>query len=278
VAVLTNVGLDHVEILGDTVELIATDKVGILKPGATTVCGATQESVRAIVRERSAAVGSPLWLVGDSYGYDIVELGERGSRFNLQLPKRHLTDLWLTLLGAHQVANAATAVAACDALVGEPPVPEAKTREALKRAAVPGRLEVLGRDPILLLDGAHNPAKMEALSAALSDVYPNRAVVGVLAFKRGHDLPATLRAIAPRLRAAVLTTFDATTDFGRGQAVDPAEIDATLTSLGVDIPRIVERDPIQAVQQAMRWSKAGEIVGVTGSLYLVGVVRAHYGH
>jgi dihydrofolate synthase/folylpolyglutamate synthase len=279
VAVLTNVGLDHVEILGDSVELIAMDKVGIIKPGATTVSGATQESVRAIVRERAQAVGSRLWLVGESYFYNVAELGESGARFDLQLPSRHLSDLRLALLGAHQVANAATAVAACEALAGgDAAVSEATIREALRRAAVPGRLEVLGGDPLLVLDGAHNPAKMEALGSALIDVYPCRAVVGVLAFKRGHDLPSTLRAIAPRLRAAVLTTFDATTDFGRGQAIDPAEIDATLMSLGVEIPRVVERDPILAVQRAICWSKPSEVVCVTGSLYLIGVVRAHFGH
>jgi dihydrofolate synthase/folylpolyglutamate synthase len=279
VAVLTNVGLDHIDILGDTVELIATDKVGILKPGAPTVSGATQESVRAIVQERANVVGSRLWLVGEQYSYDIAELSDRGARFSLRLPSRFLPNLEHSLLGAHQVANAATAVATCDALRdGDTLISEEAIREALRQATVPGRLEVLGGDPLLVLDGAHNPAKMEALGAALTDVYPGRAAVGVLAFKRGHDLPGTLKAIAPRLRAAVLTTFDAATDFGRGQAVDPAEIDAVLTALGVTLPRIVIRDPIQAVHTAYEWSGPGEIVCVTGSLYLVGVIRAHFGH
>src|SRR5262249_35682091 len=151
------------------------------------------------------AVGSPLWLLGESYSYQISRLDERGARFALQLPTRIFAELEVALLGAHQVANAATAVAACDALAdGNGVGADAAVRDALRSVAVPGRLEVLGGDPLLVLDGAHNPAKMSALASALTDVYPGRAVVGVLAFKRGHDLPATLQAIVPRLRAAVL--------------------------------------------------------------------------
>jgi dihydrofolate synthase / folylpolyglutamate synthase len=277
VAVLTNVGLDHVDVLGNTVELIAADKVGIFKPDAPTVCGATQDSVRAIARRRCNDVASPLWLIDEDYSYQIVDIDDHGSRFDLRLPSRCLSDLTLKPLGAHQVANASTAVAACEALVARGiTASSGAIRQALSSTSVPGRLAVLGGDPLLVLDGGHNPAKMAALGAALAAIFSNRPVVGVLAFKRGHDLVATLHEIVPYLDSAVLTTFDATTDFGRGQAVDPAEIEAALALSGVELPCTIVPDPVQAVKLAMSTTEAGRVVCVAGSLYLVGVIRAHF--
>jgi dihydrofolate synthase/folylpolyglutamate synthase len=278
VAVLTNVGLDHVEVLGHTVEQIAADKVGIFKPGARTVCGATQTTVRDIARHRCAEVGSRLWLVDEDYRYEVNRVDESGSRFNLRLPSGLLDDLFLRPLGVHQVANASAAVAACVALGEHGLTTDSETiRRALGAVGVPGRLEVLGGAPLLVLDGAHNPAKMAALGSALPAIFPERRVVGVLAFKRGHDLLATLREIAPRLDSAILTTFDATTDFGRGQTVDPADVDAILAANNVELPRRVVQDPIEAVQSALATSEPGQVVCVAGSLYLVGVVRAYFG-
>jgi dihydrofolate synthase/folylpolyglutamate synthase len=277
VAVLTNVGLDHVEVLGDSVEQIAADKVGIFKPGAPTVCGATQASVREIARRRCAEVGSRLWLVDEDYWYEVTQVDESGSHFNLRLPSGPLDDLFLQPLGIHQVANASAAVAACAALHERGlNVSAEEIRRALAKVAVPGRLEVLGGAPLLVLDGAHNPSKMAALAAALDAVFPRRRVVGVLAFKRGHDLLATLREIAPHLDSAILTTFDATTDFGRGQAVNPSDVEAALAASDVRLPRRIVLDPTEAVSAALTTSGSGQVVCVTGSLYLVGAVRARF--
>jgi dihydrofolate synthase/folylpolyglutamate synthase len=274
VAVLTNVGLDHTDVLGDTVEKIAADKVGIFKAGAPTVSGVTQATVRAIVRRRCAEVDSPLWLVDEHYSYVVKSIDDQGSRFDLILPNERWTDLFLAPLGIHQVANASAAVAACVALRKQGfQISSASIEEALQSVAVPGRLEVVRQSPLVVLDGAHNPAKMEALAAALGTLYPDRPITGVLAFKRGHDLVATLRAIIPALSDVVLTTFDAMTDYGPGQAVDPGEVDAAVAAISPSIPRAISPDPLGAVSEAIDRAAPGGVVCVTGSLYLVGAVR-----
>ena len=274
-AVLTNVGLDHTEILGDTVEAIARDKVGIAKPGIPFVSGVTQPSVREIVRARCQEVSAPLWLIGRDFDSRIQELGPEGARFDLWLPDRQCAGLELRLLGGHQVQNATVAVASIAALAAAGiQVSEEVLRSALKTARVPGRLEVIRRGPLVVLDGAHNPDKMAALVNALTTLYPGRRVIGVLAFKQGHHLEATISPILGRLQRAILTTFEASTDFGRGQAVDPNEIAAVCRRLSPTLPWLVEPNPLAAVERAIDESEPDDLVCVTGSLYLVGAVRA----
>jgi dihydrofolate synthase/folylpolyglutamate synthase len=272
--VLTNIGLDHTEVLGDTVELIAADKVGIVKPGVPVVSGILQPSARAIVETRCRSLEAALWSIDCDVSYCLTHLGIDGSRFDLSLPTRRLAGLQLRPLGAHQVANAAVAVAGVEALMhGGLSVDETSIRRALAEVTVAGRFEIMREQPLLLLDGAHNPDKMAALTNTLTALYPGRGVIAVLAFKKGHDIVETLRTLDPLLNCAVLTRFEATTDFGRGQAVEPASIDAALKSLTSSARRIVEPDPIIAIQRAIAEATPRDVIVVTGSLYLVGVIR-----
>ena len=272
--VLTNIGLDHTEVLGDTVDLIAADKVGIVKRGVPVVSGILQPSARGIVEARCRSVEAALWSVDRDFSFCLTRLGVDGSQFDLRLPTRQLAALQLRPLGAHQVANAAVAVAGVEALAPAGlSVSDTSIRRALAEVTVAGRFEIVREHPTLVLDGAHNPDKMAALTTALGALYPGRGVIAVVAFKSGHDVEATLRALDPLLKTAVLTRFDATTDFGRGQAIDPVTIDAALNHLGSSSRRIVEPDPIMACQRAMSVAGTGDLIVVTGSLYLVGVIR-----
>jgi dihydrofolate synthase / folylpolyglutamate synthase len=274
VTILTNVGLDHTEVLGDTVELIAADKSGIVKPGQTLVCGVTQPGALAIVAERCRAVGATRWQAGSEIAWNIHQLGPFGAEFDLRVVDRAFPSLKLGLLGAHQVANASLATAATLALAPTGlQIGEDALREGLASVRVAGRLEVFGQRPPIVLDGAHNPDKMLALAQALDAVWPGRRVIGVLAFKRGHDLAATLAPLAGRLGQAIVTRFDATTDFGRGQSLDPASVEAALATVDQQTPVELEPDPIRAVQRALAVAEPDDLVCVTGSLYLVGEIR-----
>lgn len=272
--VLTNVDLDHVEVLGDTVEKIATDKVGIIKPGVRVVCGASQASVRKIVEARCELMRAPLWELGRELGYRVGELGPDGAVFDLDLPGRRLSGLRIGLQGAHQVANTSLAVAGVEALRSSGySVSEEALRRGLATVDVPGRLEVVNARPLVLLDGAHNPAKMTALAEALRALYPSRPMTAVLAFKRGHDLAQTLAPLLPLLRYAVLTRFDAETDYGRDQSVDPSVILKTIDDLGINVETVVETDPIRAMQSTLERASTNDLICITGSLYLVGKLR-----
>ncbi len=281
VAVLTNVGLDHTEILGNTVEEIARDKVAIIKPGCIAITGVTQPSVEEIVAERAASVGAPLWRIGEEITLKILNIlfyqdnsGEEGATFDLRVNERERAPLRLGLFGTHQVRNAALAIAAIDALTSHGlVVPDDILRDTLPAIRIPGRLEVVGRKPTILLDGAHNPDKIDALLTAIRHFFPHRRLIVVAAFTRRHDVAAMLARLAPVVDHIVLTSFAMYGDFGPGQAIPPEELAALLATLQPHGAVEVVPDPIAAVAAARAWANADDLVCVTGSLYLIGAVR-----
>lgn len=277
VAVLTNVGLDHTEILGDSVEQIAADKVGIIKPGCVAVSGASQPSVRAIIERRAADVGAPLWLSDREFEIEDVRRQVAGSRFGVRLPERTYTGLYLPLLGAHQVANAALALAAVHAAnVARPAgfaVPEDAVREAFRTVRLPGRLEVVSRRPAVVLDGAHNPDKLDAVLAATRDYLPHGRLIAVVAFTARHDWGAMLARLVPVAERIVLTGFAAAFAAGPGASVPLADLETALAALHPRGDVLIEPDPLTAVYAARAVAAPADCVLVTGSLSLVGAVR-----
>ena len=275
VSVLTNVGLDHTEILGDTIEKIVADKVGIAKPGRPMISGVTQPTAREIVAERCAAVGAPLFLRDVDYAMQPTSVTPRGSRFDFRLGEARLDDLSLAPLGRHQIENAGLALTALAASgLVDLTRHESAVRRGLASVTIPGRLEIVGPRSNLILDGAHNPAKMAALVRALNDLFPGQPVSAVVAFKRGHDVASTLRTLADRASRLTLTTFDAITDFGRGQALGTEELERICAEEASVIPQTIHADPRAAVHAALDEAEPNGLVVVTGSLYLVGAIRA----
>ena len=273
VSILTNVGLDHIEILGTTVEAIARDKAGILKAGATAITGATQPSVLSIIEARTRQIGQPLWRLGHEIVVNTKIVNDQGSQFDLALPGALFRDLEIGLLGRHQVDNAALAVAAAIALAERGyPVAEDALRHGLATCRVPGRLERVAGTPDVLLDGAHNPEKMAALAAALRMLSPRARPVCVVAMRRGHDIAGTLAPLLGVASTIVLTQIRASTDWGREQSIDPMILFQTLGA--VSEPAILmQPDPDAALDQARNIAGPTGLVCVTGSLYLVGQLR-----
>src|SRR3972149_4324775 len=169
VSVITNIGLEHQEHLGDTLESIAAEKAGIVREGGSVVSaaeGAALETVARIVREK----GARLIRVQDEYRVRYLGRSERGETFRLTGRLREYDSLQIPLLGRHRIANATTAVAAAELLeeqgftVGEFPI-----RQGLASAHWPGRLQLISARPRILVDGAHNPAAIQALRSFLEE-------------------------------------------------------------------------------------------------------------
>jgi len=279
VAVLTNVGLDHTEILGDTVEEIARDKVAIIKPGCIAITGVTQPSVREIVEDHALSVGAPLWQLGNEIRLNVLytyqnNSGGQGVTFHLRVNEREREHLHLNLIGLHQAKNAALAIAATDALRNYGlTVSEDVIRYLLETVRTPGRFEIVAQKPTIILDGAHNPDKIDALLAALHHFSTHRRLGVVAAFTRRHDVAAMLARLAPVVDHIVLTSFAMYGDFGPGQAIPPDELAALFATFQPRGTSEVVSDPIAAVEAARGWAHPDDCVCVTGSLYLVGAVR-----
>ncbi len=276
VAVLTNVGLDHTEILGDTVEEIARDKVAIIKPGCIAITGVTQPSVREIVEDHAMKVGAPLWRLGDEIQTDMLSHHRHPhvNHFRLHVHGHTINDLRIRLPGEHQITNAALAIAATDALASSGlKVPNEVIERTLPTIRIPGRLEVVSEKPTVVLDGAHNPDKMDALLAALPAYFDYTRLIIVAAFTRRHDVAAILARLAPVVDHLVLTSFAMYGDFGPGQAIPPEELAALLATLHPRGTSEIVANPIAAVETARAWADPDDCICVTGSLYLVGAVR-----
>lgn len=207
VAVITSISYDHTEVLGPTLAHIAREKAGIIKAGVPAVVAPQPlagEEALGVIREACRERGSPLTLVGREVTYREVSAGLEGQRVRVA-GRRGTYDLFIPLLGEHQQENAATAVAALEWLMDEAPglTPQAVSR-GLGVVSWPGRLQVIGRSPLMVVDGAHNGDSARRLRQALAGL-PYRRLVLVMATSRDKDVAGMVRELAPLAPRVIAT-------------------------------------------------------------------------
>jgi dihydrofolate synthase/folylpolyglutamate synthase len=277
VCVITPIGLDHTEWLGDTVEDIAWAKAGIIHPGATVISAVqTDEAARPLL-ERCAEVGATLAREGHEFGVRERSLAVGGQMLTLQGLGAAYQDIFLPLHGAHQAQNAACALAAVEAFLGAGTGKSLEgdlVAEGFAGVSSPGRLERVRSAPTILLDGAHNPHGMAATVTALEEEFTFRHLVGVLAVLADKDARGVLEQLEPVLAELVVTQNSS----GRAMPV------AQLAELAVDIfgeDRVhVAADLPDAIEEAVNLAESdlsGELSGVgvliTGSVVTVADAR-----
>jgi dihydrofolate synthase/folylpolyglutamate synthase len=256
VTAITSIAHDHEAWLGRDLASIAAEKAGIVKAGVPLALGRVPPEAEAVIAARAAAEGAPVARVGTDGRLETAP--PRGFRF--RGPGVEWTDLRLGLAGRFQEENAAVALTALALVRRDLPCPESAVRAGLAAVRWPGRLAVVGRAPLVLLDGAHNPAGVEALARELPAIVGGRRVVLVFATMADKAWPAMLASLLPWAAEAVVTRV------GR-RGADPALLAAALAG----------RVPVRATENA-RAARAAAVaaagpdgaVVVTGSLFLVG--------
>ncbi len=263
-AVITNIGLDHTEVLGDTLEKIAAAKAGIIK-GGDAVLYRSRESVEAVFAEKCRKTGAKLHLAD----FDSIRL--RKSSFEGQLfdcGKR--TGIELPLLGEHQLRNAAVVLATVDAMVAKGwQVSEEQLREGLRTVSWPGRFELLRKEPIFFVDGGHNPQCMQALVQNLKDYLPDRpitALTGVMADKDFRDM---YRMLAPYVSRWVTVTPQ------NPRALPADRLAEQLAAYGKPVTACAS--VAEGVRTAIAQTAEDGAVVAFGSLYMVGDIRSAVG-
>ena len=265
VAVVTNVSVDHVEYLGETREEIAREKAGIVQPGATLVLGETdpellesfdaREPGRIVLRDRDFSVRSQ-------------RLAHGGRLIDLVTPTGAYDDLFLPLHGAHQADNAVIALTAAESFLGER-ISDELVAEAFAGLRSPGRLEVVGRQPLLLLDGAHNVAGARVAPRVERGVRDRSAHARRRAAAR-EGAARDARGARDRVEARIVCTRAPSP-----RALDPMEVANAAMDLGFDHEQIDVIDTVpDAVARALEVTPADGQVIVTGSLYTVGAARS----
>ncbi len=264
VAVVTNVALDHTETIGPTLADIAFEKAGIVKPGSSLVLGETDESLAAIFRD---ADPHEVFERDRDFGWLENKLALGGRVLDLYTSRMRYPGVFLAAHGAYQGDNAAVALAAVEAFFGGP-LPHERVVEGMAAVRIPGRLEVVGRNPLCVLDGAHNPAGARAAAAAVDEAFGavegRVLVVGMNQGRDPHEMLAALNAGAARLVVACPPPSP--------RALPAAEVAAAAEALGT--PAQAVGSVPEAVDFALADAGEGELVLVTGSLYVVGAARA----
>jgi dihydrofolate synthase / folylpolyglutamate synthase len=264
---ITSIALDHQAQLGSTLEDIAAEKGGIIKPGAVIVSGVLQEGPRTVLQRIASEAGATLL---QAHADAAVEADVRpdGTWASFRTPRGRYGPLRLALGGRHQADNALVAIRLLEALdAAGCPVPAAAIAHGLTDAQWPGRLQVMARPgrPLLVVDGAHNPAGAAALGAWL-DAAGLGPVTLVLAVMRDKDLSGMLPPLLARAARVVVTTVLPP------RGLDEVTLAETVRAAAPSLPVDVAHDPRTAMDLADS-SKA--TVVVAGSLYLAGAVLAH---
>ena len=262
VVVLGPIDYDHQHELGDTLTLIATEKAAVIRSGVAFSARQDPEA-EVVITRRAAEAGVPLWLEGRDLRVTPLGFTLEAQRLDLKGPGWRIADVACGLLGVYQPGNALLAAAAARELGAD----EAAIRAGLRGARWPGRFQIFRRDPLVILDGAHNPAGARALAASLRAYFPGRPVtfvIGVLADKDAGGILAALRPLAAR----VILTASA-----NPRAAPPDALRALLPA-GTRVA--IARSPEAALAMAIAEDPDG-IVCVAGSLSLIGDVLASEG-
>jgi dihydrofolate synthase/folylpolyglutamate synthase len=275
VAIITSLSYDHTDVLGETLSLIAREKAGIIKDKALVVSAPQASEAMAVIEEVCAEKEARLTVIGRDWTWEAGEANLEGQSFQVSGFRSQVASrrsqvagrrFWIPLLDRHQLVNATVAVAATEKLRQRGiNISEASVREGLRRVRWPGRLEILGREPWVVVDGAHNGDSANKLVAAIEELFPHRELILVFGALMGHSVPDMLDALLPAADKVILTRANriravTTSDLLREVHVRHREAQTTETVA-------------EALEQALALASPNDLICATGSLSIVAEAR-----
>jgi dihydrofolate synthase/folylpolyglutamate synthase len=286
VAVVTPISIDHARHLGSTVGEIAADKAGIIKPGAIAVLAQQPPEAAEALLRRAADVGATVAREGLEFGVLDRELAVGGQQVSVRGLLGDYPDLFLPLFGAHQAGNLACAIAAVEAFartpdtdVGEQGLDLPIVRQAAATMSSPGRLEIVRRSPVVIVDAAHNPGGMAASMAALTEAFTFTEVIAILAVSEDKDVAGILDQLEP-VASRLVTTSNSSS-----RSMDPAAIAEIAAGIfGPDRVSVASRLD-DAIETAVGLADEADAAGgpgsagvlITGSVITAGDARSLLG-
>ena len=264
VSVITPISLEHTAILGDTHEAIAREKAEIIKSNRPVVLAPQLPEAQAVFEDVAADRDAPIDAVGRDIHLKRKDWNISGQTFDLTTQSAFYPDLFLPLLGEHQAFNAATAVASIERIRKEGyTVPRTSIYDGLREVRWPGRMQVVGRSPVILLDGAHSPTSAEALCKAIREIFRYRRLILVVGLMRDKDLQAIGQVLCP-FAAEIITTQA----FDNPRVIPAEEIAQAWLETGANFhvcPSVREAIPL-----AQSIATPSDLICIAGSIYIVG--------
>ncbi|NLC11243.1 MAG: bifunctional folylpolyglutamate synthase/dihydrofolate synthase [Firmicutes bacterium] len=265
--VLTTVALDHTQVLGPTLEDIAREKAGIIKEGVPVVTGVSQPEALQVIKQACLAKKTSLYILGKDFSYLRSKVQKGKQVFYFQGLRDRLDSLEISLLGEHQLSNASLALACLELLKSDFKVTEESIRAGLRQASWPGRLEVMGEKPLVVLDGAHNVEAMLALKKAVQDYFQYERLILVLGILGDKDIKNMLQPVAPLAQKIIITAPE------NPRAAAPESVRDILRPLFAG-EILLEPKIEKAVELALSLASPQDMVLVAGSLYTISSARS----
>jgi dihydrofolate synthase/folylpolyglutamate synthase len=270
ISVITSISMDHVKVLGNTLEAIAREKAGIIKAGIPVITAPQRPEAMRVIRDTCEERGAPLTTVGADWRGCYLEADYSGQRLSIYRDGHEDTpehpNVKIPLLGAHQLENACVAMAAVEALAEQGvAIDREAIRQGLGNVDWPGRMEILGLDPIVLVDGAHNPYSVQRLLEALPSYLAYRRIHLVFGASRTHNPQDLLALLLPQAHSIYVTQAD------HPKAMPTDELCETVEALG---GKAHAEDTMRgALGIALAEAQPDDLVLVTGSLFVVAEAR-----
>ena len=273
-AVITEIGYDHIKHLGPTLADIAYHKAGIIKENSVAVTSVTNNDILSIIKKEATEKHAELYTIGNDFNLTVKKIDQHGAVISVDTPFHHYNNIFISLQGHFQPTNAAIAIMAYDLLAEKYNITrsEKSIRTALKNITFPGRMEVMQYHPLVMLDGAHNKQKMQALVESIQIIYPSKkmtVIIGVLATK---DATSLINILAP-----LTCRFIATRPYVFGKkSLEPIQLTDIIKNISPNKEVHVTDDVQKSVELVLRMVNDDELILVTGSLYLVGEARDYW--
>ncbi|MBX3460698.1 MAG: bifunctional folylpolyglutamate synthase/dihydrofolate synthase [Planctomycetes bacterium] len=271
VSVITEIGLDHMKQLGDTIEEIAREKAGIIKPGVPVVCGASDQTAQRVINLTARDTEAPLLMFGKDYSVRWFERQGRGIRFTADVRDVRYEGITLPHPARYMAENAAHALCALEVMAAEPDLlPEGfidrdRAIDALTRTEQPGRFEIFEGRPLLVIDSAHNELSLKAAMATAKAV-ANGPLVCVVGIAGDKDIEPCVHRIAEVADGVVFTRYYSPRE------TDPSVLLSLYEKFGGK-GGSTEQHPEAALETALEQAGEAGLVLVTGSTYLAGALR-----
>jgi dihydrofolate synthase/folylpolyglutamate synthase len=273
-SVITNVDFDHVPALGTTLAEIAWHKAGIIKRGKPAITGELEQDALAVIRQEAAEKGAELYCQGKDFDWEMVSLDDRGATINVSAPFQEYRNIRIPLLGSFQAQNAGLAIAAVDLLAHNHNFSMTSdiANRTLADIQFPGRMEIIQENPRVILDGAHNPQKMLALSKSIAQLYPNTSFTLICGMLCSKDTSQSLKHLLSQSRRVVTVKPQV---LGRA-CVEASDLAGVVRDIGYAGPIDTFPDVTQALDTILAEAKPDDMILVTGSLYMLGEARSYW--
>ena len=275
VSIITNIGLDHTHILGDTLAEIAAAKAGIVKAGCPLITAEARPEILALFSQAASQAATTVQVLGKDFRIEQIKAGKNDTSFDYISAEHTYKELTTSMCGAYQASNAALAIRALEIASRQngKTIDETAVRKGLLATFIPGRFEIVCHDPVVILDGAHNPDKIAHFVAYLKSRFQPEDVIFVCGFTTGKNPAAMLAAML-----AVSSHFYLTRVLlGYREDEEPRYLKSVLAAFCPTVNAVIKSDPLAALAMAMEEAKCQrKVVCVTGSLYLVAHLRQRW--